>query len=165
VSPSATDRRALLSDRRGATAVEFGLIGIIFLTLLLGVVELGRYYYTVQSVRALAADAARWSMIQSNLSLNSGSPCTTTAPTIDSTVKTTLTARYPLIRTAQPPLEIRSLRRCYVPPVIDSATGNITSPAVNAYVQVRVLYTFAFLVPFLPGTVPRIDETAILEFQ
>jgi Flp pilus assembly protein TadG len=160
VSLSASDLRRLAGDRRGATAVEFALIGVIFFILLLGIIDLGRYFYTLQSVRALAADAARAAMVSSNVAIFNGGSCTAGAVTLNATA---LTARYPLIRTGDPPLTMTASRACYQPPTFDGS-GNVATVAVSARVTARVRYTFSFLVPFLPSVVPRMDESAILEF-
>lgn len=47
--------------QRGATAVEFGIIAIVFFTLFFGIIEFGRFFYlynTVQEVTRCAARAA-----------------------------------------------------------------------------------------------------------
>jgi Flp pilus assembly protein TadG len=50
---------ALLSDRRGATAVEFALILPPFLLLLFGVVEFGRALWTQSALHFAVEEAAR----------------------------------------------------------------------------------------------------------
>ncbi len=49
----------LFPDRRGTTALEYGLIGIPFLLMLLGIFDLGRYTITAHSLRTLADANAR----------------------------------------------------------------------------------------------------------
>lgn len=49
------------SRQRGASAVEFGIIAVLFFTLFFGIVEFGRFFYlynTVQEVTRCAARAA-----------------------------------------------------------------------------------------------------------
>src|SRR3954466_2893687 len=53
----------LLSDRSGAVAVEFGIVGLVFFILLLGAVDLGRYQITLQSLRDISAEAARVALL------------------------------------------------------------------------------------------------------
>lgn len=44
------------TKQRGAAAVEFALIAIVFFTLLIGIMEFGRWLFTLNSV----AEATRW---------------------------------------------------------------------------------------------------------
>ena len=49
------------SRQRGATAVEFGIIAVVFFTIFFGIIEFGRFFYlynTVQEVTRCAARAA-----------------------------------------------------------------------------------------------------------
>lgn len=59
--------RHLLRDRRGVTAVEFGLVGLIFFVLLLGAMEMARFQFMQQSLRDAAGEAVRAALIQANL--------------------------------------------------------------------------------------------------
>jgi Flp pilus assembly protein TadG len=51
-----TGKRSSRQGQKGAAAVEFALIGIVFFTLLLGIIEFGRLLFTWNSV----AEATRW---------------------------------------------------------------------------------------------------------
>jgi Flp pilus assembly protein TadG len=51
--------RCLGHDRRGTTALEFGLVAPIFFSLLFGIIDLGRYGITVYSLNTLASANAR----------------------------------------------------------------------------------------------------------
>ena len=53
------DSRHLISDRRGATIVEFGLSLPLLITLLLGVLGYGQYFLLAHTAQQLANDAAR----------------------------------------------------------------------------------------------------------
>jgi Flp pilus assembly protein TadG len=65
-----TDLRAhpfiarLRADERGAALVEFALVAPIFLTLLMGVIQVGLHVQNTNSVRNLASDAARYTVVQ-----------------------------------------------------------------------------------------------------
>ena len=68
-------------DRRGTTALEFGLIGLPFLLMLLSIFDVGRYAITAHSLRTLADANARalinnncysWQIIK-GLAVNCGS--------------------------------------------------------------------------------------------
>lgn len=49
-------RRAMPSIQKGATAVEFALVALFFLTLLIGIMEFGRWLFTLNA----ASEATRW---------------------------------------------------------------------------------------------------------
>lgn len=49
--------------RKGSTTLEFALVCMAFLMLLFGVMEVGRYYFTSEAVRTVAAEAARKTML------------------------------------------------------------------------------------------------------
>lgn len=51
--------RALLADRRGASAVEFALIAAPLLLLIVGTVEYGRLIWTKQAMQSIAISTAR----------------------------------------------------------------------------------------------------------
>ena len=55
--------RLALIDRAGATAVEFALVSLVFLTLLLGIVETGRVLWTQNALHYAVQQAARCASI------------------------------------------------------------------------------------------------------
>jgi Flp pilus assembly pilin Flp len=54
----------LKRDRRGAVLVEFALLAPALLVLLLGVFQVGVHVQNYNAVRNLAADGARWAVVQ-----------------------------------------------------------------------------------------------------
>lgn len=56
--------RRLTASERGASAVEFALLAPVFISLMLGVVEVGLYMQNYNAVRSLASDAARFAAIE-----------------------------------------------------------------------------------------------------
>jgi Flp pilus assembly protein TadG len=46
-------------DRAGVTSLEFGLVALLFLTVLIACMDLGRYYLVEHSLRTVAAEAVR----------------------------------------------------------------------------------------------------------
>ncbi|WP_333571740.1 TadE/TadG family type IV pilus assembly protein [Sphingomonas sp.] len=54
----------ILADRRGATAIEFGLLAPVFLLLLCGLVEMGRLLWVKQVLTETAYSAARCGALQ-----------------------------------------------------------------------------------------------------
>lgn len=55
--------RSLCRSRRGAAAVEFGLIAPILLLVLVGTIEAGRAIWTRNALQFAAEEAARFSMV------------------------------------------------------------------------------------------------------
>lgn len=47
-------------DERGAAIVEFALVAPILLTLVWGIIETGRVFYTINSLASSVRDGARW---------------------------------------------------------------------------------------------------------
>lgn len=53
--------------RKGATSVEFAIVGGLFFTMLIGAMEAGRLFFTQESLREVTAAAARRAMVDSGL--------------------------------------------------------------------------------------------------
>ena len=54
---------ALRSDQTAASAVEFALIGPAFLTMFLGVMQIGMGMQNYNALRSISADTARWAVV------------------------------------------------------------------------------------------------------
>ena len=65
-----------LTDRSGATAMEFGIIGVVVFTMMFAIFDLGRYTITLHSLEMLAAESARTEIICYSPAL-AGRPATT----------------------------------------------------------------------------------------
>ena len=65
-----------LTDRSGATAMEFGIIGVVVFTMIFAIFDLGRYAITLHSLEMLAAESARTQIICYSPAL-AGRPATT----------------------------------------------------------------------------------------
>jgi Flp pilus assembly protein TadG len=61
--PFCTRLRRLRADRSGATAMEFGVIGIVVFSMLFGMFDLARYALTLHSLSVLADHSARAEII------------------------------------------------------------------------------------------------------
>ena len=59
-----TQRRNLLRDRRGSTAVEFAMILPLMVTMMFGAMELGRYFLAFNSISSATEQLSRYAMIQ-----------------------------------------------------------------------------------------------------
>lgn len=139
----------LARDRRGATALEFAVVGGIFITLLLGVVEIARYQATAQAVRTLAAEAARAGLVEVNRNLAATSPTCTVSVTSAS-----LLPRVPILQ--QGALSAFSVT------VATEPANRCTAPVRSVTAQVS--YNFSFIVRFLPGGTLTINERTTLPF-
>lgn len=51
--------RAVLKDRSGASALEFAIVGPLFLMMLMGIVAYGGYFWIAHAVQQVANDSAR----------------------------------------------------------------------------------------------------------
>jgi hypothetical protein len=49
--------------RRGSTMVEFGLIGVLFFALLIGILDFGQFLFLQQAIVERARNAARWGAV------------------------------------------------------------------------------------------------------
>jgi Flp pilus assembly protein TadG len=131
--------RLRLRDRRGIASLEFALVGGVLLSLLLGGIDLARYMFTQQCLRATAAEAVRLATLQGSRNLNAGSAaCTSLSGSLAGA-----SARVPFLRANL---------------VTATLSGCATQAGVTT-VTVTVRYPFSFAVPFL-GTAPAITETA-----
>lgn len=59
-------RNRLLKDRRGSTAVEFAMIMPLMATLMIGAMEMGRYFFAFNSLSSATEQLARYAMVQNN---------------------------------------------------------------------------------------------------
>lgn len=55
--------KQILRDERGAVAVEFSLLGPLMITLMLGVVQIGMAMMSYNSLRSVANEAARYTVV------------------------------------------------------------------------------------------------------
>lgn len=53
----------ILRDERGATAVEFALLGPVMITLMLAVLQVGIALWSYNSMRSIASDIARYAVV------------------------------------------------------------------------------------------------------
>ena len=147
----------VLQDRRGATALEFGLIGLIFIFLLFGIVELGRYYFMLQSARTFTQDVARGALVIANnrLVANGNDTCTgivtggnvTPSPTTSPTLAS-LYAKAPFLRSG-----------CTLTPV----PTVVCSPNRRITVTTSCPFTFLVPLPFLPTGSQTITSRVIID--
>jgi Flp pilus assembly protein TadG len=54
---------AAFGDQRGGAVIEFAILGPVFFTILLGIVEMGRMFYVRQALEYATEEAARYYML------------------------------------------------------------------------------------------------------
>lgn len=116
--------RAKRSVQKGATAVEFALVALFFLTLLIGIMEFGRWLFTLNA----ASEATRWGARLAVV-------CSMNEPEIKERM-----------RSISRGLTNAQISITYSPPACDSTTClvNVSLSGV----------TFTPLIPFLGAAVP-----------
>ena len=65
---SASNRRPRPLGSNGVTSLEFAIIAMTFMTLVIGCMDLGRYYIIEHSLRAFTSEAARAALVNPLLS-------------------------------------------------------------------------------------------------
>jgi Flp pilus assembly protein TadG len=133
-------RRRAIIGRRGASSLEFALIGVPLMALLLGTIELSRYLITLDSVRTVAMEAARAATLRGNQNMNAGSaPCTNLSGAL-----AVAGARTPFLNPAS---------------LAVTMSGCATSGAITT-VTITVTYPFAFTLSYFGAKARPIAETA-----
>lgn len=121
---------AIFRARDGATALETGLVIGLFCMLMLGAIEVGRYFFTYEQLRTIVAEAARQAQINTALS-----GCQTGGG-INNAVR------------QRTPFNVTGLTVCYT----RSVANNVTTVAINASMN------FTFLVPFFGSGTRSLNE-------
>ena len=130
--------------------IEFALSVTVLLTLLFGIIDIGRALYAYDWLYNGARQATRWAMVRGAFcdSRLPGCPNGVDGPTITSYVTNTLPAGYGngLDTTGIDTSAVTVTPWCY------SRTVSNTPPcAPTSLVQVKVKYQFHFITPFLAG--------------
>ena len=128
----------------GVTAVEFALAAGVFLSLLIGVIELGRFGFTQAMLFYAAEEGTRWAVVNP--------PPPADAPASEQTAYENQLTDFIKTKVALAGL----IDGQGVDAVINP---NITNNADNTrWVDIQVRYTFTFMMPFMGGLGPiRID--------
>ena len=135
MSRSATNERRFL-DRRGTTAVEMAIVANVLLLLLLGCLEIGRYFFVSESLKHLVGELARAAVVN---------------PDADwSAQKNLFIARAAILK----PEDFSTLQ-------VDVARA--AAPALTT-VTVKAAYRHKFTLPVLTGLVNTINTGVTLRF-
>jgi Flp pilus assembly protein TadG len=127
--------RRVWRDRAGATSLELALVTVAFLTLLVGSMDLGRYYLVAHSIRTAASEAARAALLDTTMS-----DC--------DTPKAKVSALVPL-------LDPTALSVCVTQFPFVSGVNTITA---------TVTYTFSAISPMLAALNGTITETTVIKY-
>jgi Flp pilus assembly protein TadG len=140
---SASARTAL--DQRGATSLEFALVGGLLLSLLLGSMEIGRYMVTLECVRTATAEAVRLATLRGSQNMIAGNAaCTNLSGTLAGAG-----ARVPFLQAAS---------------LTVTMTGCSTQAGMTT-VTIAVAYPFTFTVPIFGASNRPVTETALAIFN
>ena len=135
MSRSATNKRLSLS-RRGTTAVEMAIGANVLFLLLLGGLEVGRYYFVSESLKYLVGELARAAIVD---------------PDADwAARKGAFVARAAILK----PENFSAL---------DVAVARAAAPALTT-VTVSARYRYSFSLPALSGLVNSINSAVTLRF-
>jgi hypothetical protein len=133
-------------DRSGTVSLEFVLIFSTFWLLFLATCDLGRFYMTANSVRTLASELVRQTLIYCADPVAHPSDRTCTLPASGAHSVATAKAIVPFLVSANFATTPSASRG-----VVDSYTGVMM---VNA----NVSYPFSFMVPVWQGTISQVSQ-------
>lgn len=122
--------------RRGTTAVEMAIVAQIFLLMLIGGMELGRYYFVAESVRYVVGEVARAAVVRPSTTWNDAA-------------KSPFIAQAPILKPSAMSLNV----------VVQPATA----PALTT-VTVTANYTHALWMPFLGNLANSVNNSTTLRF-
>jgi Flp pilus assembly protein TadG len=127
--------------RRGAAASEFAIIGVLLFSLMIGIMEVGRYLMIVQALRTVTADAVRLAVLRASANLNAGNAaCTNLSGNLSGA-----NARVPVLKS-----EALSV----------TLSGCGTQAGITT-VNVTATFPFTYSIPLLPTTSLQLRQTAL----
>ncbi len=134
---------------RGATIVEFALVLVMFLMLLVGTIEFGRYFFVQHTLQYATREGTRLALVGGTLNNPQGVPLSREA----SIVKTIQDSARLAVNPAQLSISIFPVTTAYADP--GNWLGQQNAGGPGDVMRVRTRYTFAFLTPligrFFPG--------------
>jgi Flp pilus assembly protein TadG len=143
--------RRLRGDRRGVTVLEFAIVALLLFTLILGAIDLARFWFTTQAVRWYTAELMRVVQV-CDTSLTRTSLLGQTGNCAEATVRAAALQRVTGLNPAN--LTIPGYE-------VENRIANLSGARVVA--RVRVVYDFDFVVIIFGGPFQITDETR-LEF-
>ena len=140
---------------RGATIVEFALVLVMFLMLLVGTIEFGRYFFVQHTLQFATREGTRLALVGGTLNNPQGVPLSREA----SIVTTIQNSARLAVNPAQLSISIFPVTTTYADPGNWQGLQNAGGP--GDVMRVRTRYNFAFFTPligrFFPGGVNLIQ--------
>ena len=150
--PSLGRARQGRGSQRGSTLVEFAFAMTILLSLMMGIIEFGRFLYTYHFLSDVARDGTRYASVRGHTF--AGASCTSTRPYACDATQANVTT---YVQSLTPPgITATSLTVTTTWPGTNpdgttaGCTTNTNSP--GCYVEVQVSYPYKFVFPFLPSS-------------
>lgn len=149
--------RLLLRSRAGAMAVEFALVGPIFIVILWSVYEFGRFYWLKSSLQYAVEDAGRYAMAhftRQYWALDAGDdtcPGASDPPTVQELVECAADD----VETRAETNSVAQYFGWNLPPPDFEATQELGTPDL---ILIEGISTFEFFLPFVPT--PQIEIKA-----
>jgi Flp pilus assembly protein TadG len=138
-------RRRSVLDQQGTTSLEFALVGSLLMSLLLGTIEIGRYMFTLESMRVAVSEAVRLVTLRGSQNMNAGNAaCTGLSGELSGAG-----ARTPFLQSTALTVVMN---------------GCVTQAGITTVV-VTVDYDFTFTVPIFGATSRPLTETAQAVFN
>jgi Flp pilus assembly protein TadG len=127
-------------SKQGVATLEFALVGVVLMSFLIGIMEVGRYMLTLEAVRTVTADAVRLAMLRGSASLNAGAgACSNLSGSL-----TGANARTPLLRSAD----------------LSVILSGCATNAGMTTVRVTVTYPFTYAIPLVSSRSKQVQEIA-----
>ena len=143
---------------RGATMVEFAMVLPVFMLLLFGIIEFGRYFFVQHTLQFATREGTRLALVGGTLADENGNPLSRTASIIKEIKDNASLA----INPAEISISIFPITAAYSDPVGWDVQQNAGDP--GAYMRVRTRHTYIFLTPlignFFTGGGPQIQAEA-----
>lgn len=141
--------RGAWRSRRGVAAVEFAVVGGLFMVIMLATVDIGRYYMTIQGLRTFAADAERYGIVNMWWRDTAGTRTATCAQVVAATGR----------GGAVGGLATLSPGNCV------TRTQTISGGAITVTVAVNIDVTVNFVINVFGILSPRFQESTSVTFQ
>lgn len=152
--------RKWIKSEKGAAAVEFALVGLPFITMLIGIVEASLFFATGVVLEGAAGDAAR--MIRTGQVQNSNNPVQTFEDGLCARVGlliNCLNLQYEVLVVPQNSFNNASTMNPTFDEDGDLVSGGFHPGGASDDVLIRVVYRYEFLTPFL-GSIMSKDPSS-----
>jgi hypothetical protein len=128
---------------QGATVVEFAMVLPLFLLLLFGIIEFGRYFFVQHTLQFATREGTRLALVGGTLAGPDGNPLSRTASIIKEIKDNASLAVNP----AEISISIFPITASYSDPVGWDGQQNAGVP--GAYMRVRTRHTYRFFTPLI----------------